>query len=79
MEALTRILSLLEQQQKQQKDLADFLGINKNNITDWKSGKSKSYNKYLEETLQNLGDISDDLYVFYHAIKNGRCFITTFL
>ena len=47
MDILTRILSLLEQQGKQQKDLADFLGINKNNITDWKSGKSRSYTKYL--------------------------------
>ena len=54
MEALTRMLSLLEQQQKQQKDLADFLGINKNNITDWKSGKSKSYNKYLYQIATYL-------------------------
>ena len=40
--------------------------------------KKESYKKYLKETLQHFGDISDDLYVFYHAIKNGRCFITTF-
>ena len=39
--------------------------------------KKEAYKKYLEETLKNFGDISDDLYVFYHAIKNGRCFITT--
>lgn len=54
MEVLTRILFLLEQQRKQQKDLADFLGINKNNITDWKSGKSKSYNKYLYQIATYL-------------------------
>lgn len=40
--------------------------------------KKEAYKKYLKETLQHFGDISDDLYVFYHAIKNGRCFITTF-
>ena len=40
--------------------------------------KKESYKKYLKETLQHFGDISDDLYVFYHAIKNGRCFITTY-
>lgn len=40
--------------------------------------KKEAYQKYLEETLNHFGDISDDLYVFYHAIKNGRCFITTF-
>lgn len=28
--------------------------------------------------MQHFGDISDDLYVFYHSIKNGRCFITTY-
>lgn len=54
LEVLTRILLLLEQQQKQQKDLADFLGINRNNITDWKSGKSKSYNKYLYQIATYL-------------------------
>ena len=40
--------------------------------------KKEAYKKYLKETLQHFGDISDDLYVFYHAIKNGRCFITTY-
>ena len=40
--------------------------------------KKEAYKKYLEETLPRFGDISDDLYVFYHAIKNDRCFITTF-
>ena len=40
--------------------------------------KKEAYKKYLKETLKYFGDISDDLYVFYHAIKNGRCFITTY-
>lgn len=40
--------------------------------------KKEAYEKYLKETLQHFGEISDDLYVFYHAIKNGRCFITTY-
>lgn len=40
--------------------------------------KKEAYKKYLKETLQHFGEISDDLYVFYHAIKNDRCFITTF-
>ncbi|MBE6693918.1 MAG: helix-turn-helix transcriptional regulator [Ruminococcaceae bacterium] len=39
--------------------------------------QKESYAKFLKETLQHFGDISDDLYVFYHAIKNGHCFITT--
>ena len=40
--------------------------------------KKEAYKKYLKETLQHFSDISDELYVFYHAIKNGRCFITTY-
>lgn len=54
METLARILLLLKKQGKQQKDLADFLCINKNNITDWKSGKSKSYTKYLYQIADYL-------------------------
>ena len=34
--------------------------------------------KYFTELSGQFGEISDDLYVFYHAIKNGRCFITTY-
>ena len=34
--------------------------------------------KYLKETLQHFGDISDDLYVFYHALDKGRCFMTRY-
>ena len=52
---LLRILACLESQGKKQKDLAEFIGINKNNITDWKSGKSKSYMKYMPEIAEFLG------------------------
>ena len=40
--------------------------------------KKEAYKRYLLDTLQHFGDISDDLYVFYHAMKNGRCFMTTY-
>lgn len=55
MYTLNKILELLDKQGKQQKDLAEFLGINKNNITDWKSGKSRSYTKYLPQIATFLG------------------------
>ncbi len=55
METLNKILALLSKQGKQQKDLADELGIRKNNITDWKSGKSKSYTKYLPQIAAYFG------------------------
>ncbi len=41
-------------------------------------GNRESYAAYLKEMLSDFGDISDDLYIFYHAIGNGRCFITTY-
>lgn len=40
--------------------------------------KKNDYKKYLAEILNPFGDISDDLYVFYHALKSGRCFMTTY-
>ncbi len=52
---LNRIMTLLNVQGKQQKDLAEELGIKKNNITDWKSGKSKSYTKYLPQIAAFFG------------------------
>ena len=36
--------------------------------------KRESYKKYLKEVQAQFGNISDDLYVFYHALKNDRCF-----
>ena len=33
--------------------------------------------KYINELLAHFGDISDDLYVFYHANPNGRSLMTT--
>lgn len=72
LEVLTRILSLLDQQKKQQKDLADFLGINKNNITDWKSGKSKSYNKYLYQIAAYLNTTPEYLKGETDIISNSE-------
>ena len=33
--------------------------------------------KYFNELLAKFGDIPDDLYVFFNAVENGRCFMTT--
>ena len=40
--------------------------------------KKEENSKYFSDILKHFSKISDDLYVFYHAIGNGRCFITTF-
>ena len=39
--------------------------------------KKEANVKYLKEILQHFGDISEDLYVFYHAVGNDHCFIST--
>lgn len=40
--------------------------------------KRDDYAKHLQETAKCFGDISEELYVFFHAIENGRCFITSY-
>ena len=42
MDVLTKILSLLNENNKTQQDLASYLGVTKHTISDWKSGKSNS-------------------------------------
>lgn len=55
MSTITNIISLLEQQNRTQKELTDYLGITKNAFTDWKSGRIKSYNKYLPQIAEFFG------------------------
>lgn len=55
MDILARILLAIKESGHSQSDLADHLGLHRNNITDWKSGKSKSYTKYLPQIAEFLG------------------------
>lgn len=61
MSTFDRIVYLLESHNKKQKDLTDYLGISKNQFTDWKSGRIKSYNKYLNEIAAFFGTTVDYL------------------
>ena len=49
MHTLDIIFEELKKQGKTQIQLCEFLGIKKQASTDWKSGKSSSYKKYLPE------------------------------
>lgn len=49
MDTLNKIISLLEEQNHQQKELTDYLGLEKSTFSAWKNGKSSSYKKYLPE------------------------------
>lgn len=39
--------------------------------------KKEETAKYFDDLSKQFGDVSDDLYVFYHAISNQRCFMST--
>lgn len=51
---LDRVIHLLKQQGKKQKDLTDFLGLTKNTFTNWKGGHSESYRKFLPQIAEFL-------------------------
>ena len=54
METLLTICSLLKIKKLKQKDLTDYLGLSKNNFTDWKAGRTNSYMKYLPQISEFL-------------------------
>ena len=59
MSTIDKIILLLDESGKSQKEFADFLGITKNAITDWKSGRIKSYRKYIPK-IAEFFDVSTD-------------------
>lgn len=61
MSVLYNISKLLSENNLTQKDLSDHLGISKNAMTDWKSGRIKSYTKYLPQIADYLGVSVDQL------------------
>lgn len=61
MDILDRIVILLGT--REQKELTDFLKLKKSAFTDWKSGKSNSYRKYLIE-IAEFFNVSLDYLVY---------------
>lgn len=83
MSIIDKIIMLLEQKEKTQKELTDYLGLEKSSFSAWKSGKSKSFMKYLPQIANYLNttvdylidDLSDeipdeDLVILNRAAKN---------
>lgn len=58
-ELLEKIAFLLKEKKKTQKDLCEYLGVGKQAFTNWKSGFSKSYTKYLPQ-IASFFDVSVD-------------------
>ena len=62
------ILELLNREQREQRELADALGLHPQTITDWKNGKSKSYNSHLPKIAEFFG-VSIDYLLGADTIK----------
>lgn len=56
---LNKIVSLLGEQKKTQKDLTDHIGLSKNAFTKWKNGENESYIKHINE-IARFFDVSTD-------------------
>lgn len=50
-----RIIAELKEQKKSQLELARFIGVTQNVVTDWKSGRIKSYTRYIHGIADFLG------------------------
>ncbi|UVX37085.1 MAG: helix-turn-helix domain protein [Bacteriophage sp.] len=57
MNTIDKIIQLLSEKKRTQKELTDSLGIEKSVFSAWKSGNSQSYKKYLPE-IANFFDVS---------------------
>ena len=72
LDILDRINALLGE--KEQQELTEHLKLNKTTYTDWKSGKSKSYRKYLIE-IAEFFNVSID-YLVYGKEKSSSTELT---
>lgn len=61
MSTIDKISTILKEQKKTQKDLMDYLGLEKSTFTTWKSSKNQSYKKYIKEIAYYLGVSADYL------------------
>jgi len=59
--SLERILNLLKQKGIKDQILIQAIGLNKSAMSDWKSGRSKSYKKHIDKIADYLGVSSDYL------------------
>lgn len=61
MTTIEKILTLLEQKGIEQQQFALAIGVNKQKISEWKSGKTKSYMKYIDKIAEFLSVSTDYL------------------
>ena len=54
-DTVKKILSCMKRRNITDKQLTKDIGINKSAVTDWKTGKTKSYKKYIDKIAEYLG------------------------
>ena len=54
-DTVKKILSCMKMRNITDKQLTKDIGINKSAVTDWKTGKTKSYKKYIDKIAEYLG------------------------
>ncbi|MBQ6674672.1 MAG: LexA family transcriptional regulator [Ruminococcus sp.] len=67
MSIIDKIISILDEKCLSQKDLTDYLGIDKSTFSQWKAGKSQSFSRYLQQIADFL-EVSID-YLTSDTIK----------
>lgn len=68
MRTLNKISEELKTQKRTQKELCEYLGINKTAFSEWKNGKSSSYKKYLPQ-IADFFNVSVDYLLEKTEIK----------
>ena len=61
MDTRNRIFELLDAQGMEQKAFAEAVGVKESTVSDWRRGKSNSYNRFLVKIAQVLGTTTADL------------------
>ena len=61
MDTKTRIFKLLDKLGMEQKAFAEAVGVKESTVSDWRRGKSNSYNRFLVKIAQVLGTTTADL------------------
>lgn len=61
MDTKARIFELLDKQRMEQKAFAEAVGVKESTVSDWRRGKSNSYNRFLVQIAQVLGTTTADL------------------
>ena len=61
MTTVEKIIQLLTDRNVEQQTLASYIGVKKQTISDWKSGKTESYKKYIDKIAEFFNVSTDYL------------------